>query len=81
MWGVGNKGETGKGHERTRIKDTWRKPKGVQLRRGGGNEWGGVECCQKIGGNCTWTKESENKILKSLICNSQPVLYVPRRNK
>ena len=31
------------GHEGTCIKDTWTKPKGVGLRMGGGDGWGGGE--------------------------------------
>ena len=33
-------GKKGKGHQGTRIKDTWTKPKGVGLRVGDGDQWG-----------------------------------------
>ena len=35
--------EKGKGHQGTRIMDTWTKPRGVGLRVGGGDGWGGGE--------------------------------------
>ena len=42
-----------KGHQGTCIKDTWTKPKGVGLRLGGGDGWGGGMGLGENGDNFT----------------------------